>query len=343
MIIQTINHIKDADNLERLLYKLKKVGVSGIRINLSKIPPNEIVKKINDIYPILLKSNLEIYLDFPYPKGKARIRKTNFCDKSDFKFKISKGKKYIITTSLKIYNSFTNCILIDENTNLKAKCGDLKYYADGEGGFLVINEYTEYIEVEAVNSFEGYIGKSIHCGYIEFDRYLDDISRNLNYSDVNFIFSFVESSIELKILSKDIMGNIVPKIETKSAVEDIQNIVCESDKILIARGDLALDVPISEFFSSIEKIVRECKRANKKIIFCTDILSCSDGRLVPYRSEIFDLFLIKKLGCDYVVLPCTKEINLFTKGSIEYDNDKVLDTILDNLAKKINIINKIFL
>ena len=313
MIIQTINHITDIEGLEKLLRELKSIGIDGVRINLSKLPQDEISKKIKKLYPIFNNFNLEIYLDFPYPKGKARIRETNFCDDTGFRFEIQKGEVYTITISHEIYSTEPNCILLDENTIFSSEEGELKFYSDGEGGFLVREKKTNYLKVEAVNSFEGYIGKSIQCGYIEIEKDFEDIIQQINYPDVKYIFSFIENSSEIRNLASKISGSIIPKIETKLAVQDIQDIVEESDEILVARGDLALDITLSDYLDSIKRVVNECK-GKKDIIFCTDVLACSGNRLVPYRSEIFDLFLIKSLGCDKIVLPCSKEINLLTKG-----------------------------
>ncbi|MGT2751198.1 pyruvate kinase [Streptococcus orisasini] len=338
MIIQTINHILDTEGLGRLLYELKSLGIDGVRINLSKLPQDEISKKIKKLYPILNNSNLEIYLDFPYPKGKARIRKTTFCDDTGFKFEIQKGEIYTITVSKGIYNTEPNCILLDENTIFSSEEGDLTYYSDGEGGFLVREKNNKYLKVEAINSFEGYIGKSIQCGYIEIGKDFENIIRQINYPNMKYIFSFIENSSEVRDMAQKISGSIIPKIETKLAIEDIRNIVRESDEILIARGDLVLDVTISDYLSSIKKIVNECM-GKKEIIFCTDILACSGNRLVPYRSEIFDLFLIKSLGCDKIVLPCSKEINLLTKG--EESPDRIMEKIKRELTTKVKVINQI--
>lgn len=338
MIIQTINHITDIEGLEKLLRELKSIGIDGVRINLSKLPQDEISKKIKKLYPIFNNFNLEIYLDFPYPKGKARIRETNFCDDTGFRFKIQKGEVYTITISHEIYSTEPNCILLDENTIFSSEEGELKFYSDGEGGFLVREKKTNYLKVEAVNSFEGYIGKSIQCGYIEIEKDFEDIIQQINYPDVKYIFSFIENSSEIRNLASKISGSIIPKIETKLAVQDIQDIVEESDEILVARGDLALDITLSDYLDSIKRVVNECK-GKKDIIFCTDVLACSGNRLVPYRSEIFDLFLIKSLGCDKIVLPCSKEINLLTKG--EKSPNEIMKKIKKELTSKVEVINKI--
>lgn len=338
MIIQTINHITDIEGLEKLLRELKSIGIDGVRINLSKLPQDEISKKIKKLFPIFNNFNLEIYLDFPYPKGKARIRETNFCDDTGFRFEIQKGEVYTITISHEIYSTEPNCILLDENTIFSSEEGELKFYSDGEGGFLVREKKTNYLKVEAVNSFEGYIGKSIQCGYIEIEKDFEDIIQQINYPDVKYIFSFIENSSEIRNLASKISGSIIPKIETKLAVQDIQDIVEESDEILVARGDLALDITLSDYLDSIKRVVNECK-GKKDIIFCTDVLACSGNRLVPYRSEIFDLFLIKSLGCDKIVLPCSKEINLLTKG--EKSPNEIMKKIKKELTSKVEVINKI--
>lgn len=82
---------------------------------------------------------------------------------------------------------------------------------------------------------------------------------------------------------------IIAKIERPNAVERIAEIASLSDGIMIARGDLAVEVPYAEVPAISRHIIRECRKMNKPVIVATQMLSSMVNSEFPTRAEITDV------------------------------------------------------
>ena len=82
---------------------------------------------------------------------------------------------------------------------------------------------------------------------------------------------------------------IIAKIERPNAVERITEIASLSDGIMIARGDLAVEVPYAEVPAISRHIIRECRKMNKPVIVATQMLSSMVNSEFPTRAEITDV------------------------------------------------------
>ncbi len=84
-------------------------------------------------------------------------------------------------------------------------------------------------------------------------------------------------------------GKIISKIETQEAVENIRGIVDVSDGILVARGDMAIELPF-EYLPIIQKvIIKLCNDKKKFVITATQMLESMINNPVPTRAEITDV------------------------------------------------------
>jgi pyruvate kinase len=126
--------------------------------------------------------------------------------------------------------------------------------------------------------------------------------------DIDYIAqSFIQSSHDIAKLRKIVknMGSdakIMAKIETKLAVEDIDNIVQEADAVMIARGDLAVEtmpeaVPVEQ-----RKIIDLCRRYARPVIVATQMLATMTESSEPTRAEVSDVATAVFLGADCVML-----------------------------------------
>jgi pyruvate kinase len=119
--------------------------------------------------------------------------------------------------------------------------------------------------------------------------------------------SFVGSSsdvIELKKLIKEKGGNqkVIAKIERKIAVENLVDIVKESDGIMVARGDLGNEFPLEEIPFVQHDIIEECKKQNKMVIVATQMLLSMVHSSTPTRAEVSDVAYAILDGADGVML-----------------------------------------
>ena len=82
---------------------------------------------------------------------------------------------------------------------------------------------------------------------------------------------------------------IMAKIERKSAVEKIDEIARAADGIMIARGDMAVELPFEQVPAISRRIIRECRRLNRPVVMATQMLGSMVESEFPTRAEISDV------------------------------------------------------
>ena len=108
--------------------------------------------------------------------------------------------------------------------------------------------------------------------------------------------SFVKSAgdiIELREWMKgqnpERMPLVMSKIETRTAIENLREIVEVSDSVMVARGDMALEVSFAELPLLQKRIISECRSLGKPVIVATGFMDSMCHRCVPSRAEVMDV------------------------------------------------------
>jgi len=126
--------------------------------------------------------------------------------------------------------------------------------------------------------------------------------------DVEWIgLSFVrraEDVIELKKLIKEHGGKskVVAKIEKPEAVKDLNNIIREADAIMVARGDLGVEIPMQEVPVVQKLIVKKCINESKPVIIATQMMESMITNPAPTRAEVNDVANAVLDGADALML-----------------------------------------
>lgn len=113
--------------------------------------------------------------------------------------------------------------------------------------------------------------------------------------EIDFIaLSFVRTHDDLKVLRSEmedmkIKANIIAKIETKMAIEDIEAIVDEADGVMVARGDLGVELPMEQVPYYQKMIIRRCIERGKPVITATQMLETMIEKRRPTRAEVSDV------------------------------------------------------
>lgn len=129
------------------------------------------------------------------------------------------------------------------------------------------------------------------------------LSQNTDYIAMSFVRS--ENDIrELRWLIKHLGGDtgIVSKIEKHEALENIEAIIDASDGVMVARGDLGLEIPPQEVPRYQKQIIRLCNAAGKPVITATQMLSSMVDNPRPTRAEASDVYNAILDGSDAVML-----------------------------------------
>lgn len=127
-------------------------------------------------------------------------------------------------------------------------------------------------------------------------------------NDISWIgLSFVRSPddvVELKKIIADhgAEARVIAKIEKPEAVERLDKILEVSDGLMVARGDLGVEMPIEEIPITQKEIIRKCRNASKPVIIATQMMESMIENFSPTRAEVTDVANAVLDGSDAVML-----------------------------------------
>ena len=129
-------------------------------------------------------------------------------------------------------------------------------------------------------------------------------------------------------IGNDHMG-IISKIETESALDDIDEIIKVSDGIIVARGDLGIEIPMERVPGIQKSIINKCHLIGKISIVSTELMSSMEEDLIPTRAEVSDVANAVLDGCDAVILTLETTIGKYPIETVETMNKIISTSELD--------------
>jgi pyruvate kinase len=128
-----------------------------------------------------------------------------------------------------------------------------------------------------------------------------------------------------QLFARGCSASIVSKIEDQEAVKHLTGIIQESDAVMVARGDLGIEVHIEELPIVQRTIVRECARIGRKVIVATHMLESMIENPVPTRAEVTDVANAVYEQADAVMVSGETSVGHYPVKCIE---------ILDRIARR---------
>lgn len=304
-IVATIGPV--TENKE-MMEKLALAGMDVVRLNFSHGTYEEQGKRIKlaRIVSKKIKKPIAVLQDLCGPK----IRIGDFYKES---IVLKNGHKFILTTE--------NCVG-DENRafiNYKNLHKEIK-----KDAIILLNDGKNELKVEKIS------GSEIHCrvingGEIKGRRgvnlpgsYLKissltakdkkdaefGIKNNVDFMAISFVRTPADV-LELRdILKKAKASNIriIAKIETEEAIENMDSIIEAADGVMVARGDLAVEVGAERVPILQKLIIQKCNNIGKPVITATQMLESMIKNSVPTRAEVNDIANAILDGTDAVML-----------------------------------------
>ena len=278
-----------------ILKKMVLAGMNVARLNFSHGSYEEHEERINLVKEVReeLGMSVGLLLDTKGPEFRIKTFK-------DGKVNIEEGQRFTLTSrDVEGTNEIVSvaCPIIMG----QFKEGDKIYLNDGLLEFEVESFTDTDIVCRALNSGTVSNRKSMSFpGKVIDQEYLSEQDkRDILFGiskDINFVAaSFVSTGEDVKSLREFLNANggqdiaIIAKIENRSGVDNIDEIVAYCEGVMVARGDLGIEIPYDELPAVQKKIIRKCRLAGKIVVTATEMLESMTVNPRPTRAEISDV------------------------------------------------------
>ena len=144
--------------------------------------------------------------------------------------------------------------------------------------------------------------------------------------------SFVQRPEDVR-KAREMIGDkasIIAKIEKPSAVEYIEDIIKEVDAIMVARGDLGVEIPPEEVPNAQKRIIKLCRQAGKPVIVATHMLDSMVDSPYPTRAEVSDVANAIYDGSDAVMLSAETAAGDYPSESVKMMRRIVRQAVSDS-------------
>jgi pyruvate kinase len=290
------------------IISLVHAGVDVFRLNFSHGKHEdhakviEIIEQINSQFPF----NIAILADLQGPKLRIGEVENNgvLLEKGD---ELTFTSQACLGTKERVYLSYPN------------------FYNDVKiGEKILVDDGKIELEITAIHTNNDVSAKVTTPGILSSKKgiNLPDTSISLpaltekDLADIDFIISknidwvalsFVRKPEDIQQLrsilkQKNSNAKIIAKIEKPEAVQLIREIILASDAIMVARGDLGVELPVEQIPMIQKNIIRKCIHRAKPVIIATQMMESMIDRVKPNRSEITDVANAVLEGADAVML-----------------------------------------
>ena len=302
-------------------YKLKQLvalGVDAFRINFSH-NTNDISKIVSRIRKIEKSTNKKISLIADLQGVKLRVGKIN-----DGNQNIKFNQKYIFDNRNELGDDKRITFAYPKILQ-KLKKGNKILIDDGKFVFIVVKKIGNSV-ITICKSQNCYMksNKSVHVQNIDitFNKLTFKDKKDIktaNKLGCNWIaLSYIQNEKLIhetrKLIKKDV--GIISKIENKHALKNIIKIIKATDSIMIARGDLAIDVGHSEVPKIQLSLIKKCSQHSKSVIVATQMLESMIENNTATRAEINDIATAIFQGADTVMLSAEAAVGKFPSQAV---------------------------
>ena len=129
-------------------------------------------------------------------------------------------------------------------------------------------------------------------------------------------------------------ASVMAKVEKPAAIDCIDSIIDEADGIMVARGDLGVEMQVNEIPPIQRRLVRRCRAAAKPVVVATQMLESMIGSPVPTRAEVSDVATAIYEGADAVMLSAESAAGRYPIQSVETMNNVAISVESDELFRR---------
>ena len=287
--------IGPACNSEEMLEKMILAGMNVARFNFSHGAHSEHKRIMDNLKRVRERMNapVAILLDTKGPEYRIGTFENN-------KINLTEGDKFIFTTE-DILGNENRVSVSYKNLPAELSTGDPILLNNGLIEFRVIETTDTEILTEVIIGGElsnrksmSFPGKVLRQTFLSEQDKADILFGIEN--DVDYIAcSFVSNKENLEDVRAFLVANggedidIIAKIENRSGVDNIEEIIDASDGIMIARGDMGVEIPFEQLPAIQKHMITTCRYRGKRVITATEMLESMISKPRPTRAEISDV------------------------------------------------------
>ena len=316
-----------ASNGVDTLVRMVQAGMDVVRLNFSHGTYEDHGRSITNVQEAMRTTgeHLTIVQDLQGPK----IRIGTFTSEL---VELVPGHHFVITTE-NVEGTVDRVSTTFTNLPADVRPGHTILLDDGKIQLRVVSVNTTEVKCEVLVGGKLSARKGINLPGIAVsapsftDKDLDDVLFGLS-NDVDYIaLSFVRSAFDIRDLRKAISTRvpgvrtpIIAKIEKPQAIQNIDAIIQEADGIMVARGDLGVELPPEDVPMLQKQIIRKCNEMGKPVIVATQMLESMIKNPRPTRAEASDVANAVLDGCDAVMLSGETSVGSYPVETVEIMN-----------------------
>jgi len=299
-------------NNVKMLTELLKAGMNIVRMNFSHGSHEyhgSVMKNTREAYKLFSRRPISLALDTKGPEIRTGIMSNNA------EFPIKAGHEMIFSTDEKYAECSNSDVMYIDYKNLAKviEVDKLIYIDDGVLSFKVLEVHDDHVKVRAVNNgnLSSKKGVNLPGTNVDLPAVSEKDKSDLLFgveNDIDMIFaSFIRCGKDI-IEIRNILGKegadikVIAKIESQQGVNNFDEILKEADGIMVARGDLGIEIPASHVFVAQKMMITKCNIAGKPVICATQMLDSMTYNPRPTRAEVSDVANAVLDGADCVML-----------------------------------------
>ena len=298
-----------ASETEEIITQFMEAGMNASRHNFSHGDHEEHRGRIELIKKVSKKLNKEIaiVLDTKGPE----IRTGKFEPK---KLELQKGTEFTIYAGGDVVGDTTKCCVTYEGLAKDVKPGNTILIDDGLVGLTVKSVEGNAVKCEVNNT--GFVGthKGVNVPNVSIklpaltEKDASDLRFGCEMGVTAVAASFIRKAEDVLAIRKLLNENggenilIISKIENQEGVDNIDSILEASDGIMVARGDLGVEIPIENVPGVQKMIIQKCNEAGKIVVTATQMLDSMMRNPRPTRAEVSDVANAIIDGTDAIML-----------------------------------------
>lgn len=292
-----IGTIGPASDSEEMFTKLVQAGLNVARINFSHGGYEENAEKIATIKRVREKLNkpVALLLDTKGPE----IR-TGKLESGDEKVTIEEGQEFTFVHD-DILGNNTKTTISYKDLYKDVKPGAKILVDDGAIEFEVISVEGKDIKCKAINTAKLGSRKTMNVPGLKLNlpalaqKDIDDITNGIKAGFDFIAASFVRRASDVQAIRELLNNNggehvkIISKIESQEGIDNFEEILELSDGIMIARGDMGVEIPMEQVPIVQKHFIKRCNQVGKPVVTATQMLESMTSNPRPTRAEVSDV------------------------------------------------------